>query len=127
MDRQRSYKKYDQYGNVIQDEPNKPDPVLSASCDMVKRSNKPKPKPFVPADPRCKKCYYWQSLSGYNNNLMGCHFALIEGKCRSRSSPIECDSFKDKSTAPKRVASFDSVPMTQWGLGGLNIVGKSQR
>jgi hypothetical protein len=77
---------------------------------------------FVPADPRCKQCYYWRKLSSCVMTFSrGCHYCLETGKLRTKISKTECGSFVGKDSAPKRERSFEDVPMIQWGCGGLNI------
>lgn len=83
---------------------------------------RPVRKEFVPADPRCEECYYWRSLAGWNNlGMKCCHFCLDNGALRVKISETECGSFVERDTMPKRNPSYDDIPMTQWGCGGMNI------
>lgn len=91
--------------------------------EMSKKKTTPAPKAvaFVPADPRCKKCAYYKSISGLAKNVgtKACHYMLYEGQRRDMISPTECGSFQDEKTAPKRNMHSTEVPMIQWGCGGV--------
>lgn len=88
--------------------------------DYEKRKKAEGKDNFTPADPRCQTCAYWKYLGGVDDEpIYCCHFALLEGKLRSRITPTECGSYRDKKSFKAPKASVDSIPMTQWGCGGL--------
>jgi hypothetical protein len=81
----------------------------------VQRREKKKKEPFVPADPRCKDCYYWRSAAETTNYFRCCHYALDNGKLRTKISKTECGSFEDRESKPKRKNPFPEVPVSQMG------------
>lgn len=85
-------------------------------------------KGFVPADPRCAECYYWRYLGGLNDeSCYCCHFLLYEGKMRERISETKCGSYKNRATHKKQDSKTQSVPMNQWGCGGLGYIRRGER
>ena len=96
--------------------------------NSYQRKKKQEESTFVPADPRCQECFYWGYFGGIQDEaIYCCHYALCEGKLRERISETECGSFVDGKTAQKRKYKLQSVPMTQWGCGGLGFVRKGER
>jgi hypothetical protein len=102
--------------------------VRKTDYEKKKFQEKKKEKPFVLPDPRCKQCDYWRYFGGIGyESIYCCHFALTEGKLRDRISETECGSFVDKDTVPKRKATYQTVPMSQWGCSGLGTIRKGER
>ena len=98
------------------------------SQKFVREESKNQKIKFVPADNRCKKCYYWRYLGGIQEEAtFCCHYALVQGKLRERISETECGSFKEKKGNRKRGIRFEPVPMSQWGCSGLGYVRKGER
>lgn len=92
----------------------------------TKKKTAPKPKEFVPPDPRCEECFYWRFESATTNTSKCCHHLLRTGKRRNAISETECGSFLRKEEGPKEKFMFTDVPVTQWGCFGV-VDWKSQR
>lgn len=92
----------------------------------AKKKRGPKPKPFVPPDPRCEECFYWQFESATTNTSKCCHHLLRTGERRKAISETECGSFLRKEDGPKARFACKEVPITQWGCPEL-VNWKSQR
>lgn len=95
---------------------------------FVRQETKGQKIKFVPADKRCKKCFYWRYLGGVRDEVTYCcHYALVRGKLRKRISETECGSFEEKKGNRKRGIRFEPVPMSQWGCSGLGTIRKGER
>jgi hypothetical protein len=83
------------------------DDLIREAFDMAKSNLAPVIK--------CKDCYYWRSAAETTNYFRCCHYALDNGKLRTKISKTECGSFEDRESKPKRKNPFPEVPVSQMG------------